>query len=75
MSQLKTLNAWAGVILAQLLTPVTVMIFKQFVDGVPKEFRETAVMDGATQMQPLFHFYLPMSGGIITALAFITFII
>ena len=61
--------------MAQLLTSVTVMIFKQFVDGVPQKFRGTAVMDGGTQMQPLFHPYLPMNGGIITALAFITFII
>ena len=47
----------------------------QAVDGVPQAFRGTAVMDRGTQMQPLFHLYLPMNGGIITALAFITFII
>ena len=74
MSQFKLLNTWAGVILPQLLAPVTVMIYKQFFDSVPKEFREAAVMDGATQMQLLFRLYLPMNWGITTALAIITFI-
>jgi multiple sugar transport system permease protein len=74
MNEFKLLNTWAGVILPQLLAPVTVMIYKQFFDGVPKEFREAAVMDGATQMQLMFRLYLPMNWGITTALAIITFI-
>jgi multiple sugar transport system permease protein len=74
MSQFGFLNSWTGVILPQLLAPVTVMIYKQFFDSVPKDFREAAVMDGATQMQLLFRLYLPMNWGITTALAIITFI-
>ena len=74
MSQFKLLNSWAGVILPQLLAPVTVMIYKQFFDSVPKDFREAAIMDGATELQLLFRLYLPMNWGITTALAIITFI-
>ena len=74
MSQLGLLNTWAGVILPQLIAPVTVMIYKQFFDSVPKDFREAAVMDGATQWQLLFRLYLPMNWGITTALGIITFI-
>ena len=74
MSQFKLLNSWAGVILPQLLAPVTVMIYKQFFDSVPKEFREAAIMDGATELQLLYRLYLPMNWGITTALAIITFI-
>ncbi len=74
MSQFGLLNSWTGVILPQLLAPVTVMIYKQFFDSVPKDFREAAIMDGATQMQLLFRLYLPMNWGITTALAIITFI-
>ena len=74
MSQLRLLNTWAGVILPQLIAPVTVMIYKQFFDSVPKDFREAAVMDGATELQLLFRLYLPMNWGITTALAIITFI-
>jgi multiple sugar transport system permease protein len=74
MANLGLLNSWPGVILPQLLAPVTVMIYKQFFDSVPKDFREAAVMDGATEMQLLFRLYLPMNWGITTALAIITFI-
>ena len=74
MAQFSMLNSWPGVILPQLLAPVTVMIYKQFFDSVPKDFREAAVMDGATEMQLLFRLYLPMNWGITTALAIITFI-
>ncbi len=74
MSQFKLINTWAGVILPQLIAPVTVMIYKQFFDSVPKDFREAALIDGATEMQLLFRLYLPMNWGITTALAIIAFI-
>lgn len=74
MSQMGLLNSWLGVVLPQLIAPVTVMIYKQFFDSVPKEFREAAVMDGANQWQLLFRLYLPMNWGITTALGIITFI-
>ncbi len=74
MSKFGLINTWLGVILPQLLAPVTVMIYKQFFDSVPKDFREAAVIDGATEMQLLFRLYLPMNWGITTALAIITFI-
>jgi multiple sugar transport system permease protein len=74
MSQFKLINTWAGVILPQLIAPVTVMIYKQFFDSVPKDFREAALIDGASELQLLFRLYLPMNWGITTALAIITFI-
>lgn len=74
MADMRLINTWAGVILPQLLAPVTVIIYKQFFDSVPKEFREAAIMDGANQFQLFFRLYLPMNWGITTALAIITFI-
>jgi len=74
MADMRLINTWAGVVLPQLLAPVTVIIYKQFFDSVPKEFREAAIMDGATQFQLFFRLYLPMNWGITTALAIITFI-
>ncbi len=74
MSQFKLINTWTGVVLPQLIAPVTVMIYKQFFDSVPKDFREAAIIDGATEFQLLFRLYLPMNWGITTALAIITFI-
>ena len=74
MSQFHLINSLPGVILPQLIAPVTVIIYKQFFDSVPKDFREAAVIDGASEFQLLFRIYLPMNWGITTALGIITFI-
>ena len=74
MSQFHWINSLPGVIAPQLIAPVTVIIYKQFFDSVPKDFREAAVIDGANEFQLLFRIYLPMNWGITTALGIITFI-
>ncbi len=74
MASFKLINTWLGVILPQLIAPVTVIIYKQFFDSVPREFREAAKIDGASELQLFFRLYLPMNWGITTALAIITFI-
>jgi len=70
----KLLNTHLGIILPQLIAPVTVIVYKQFFDSVPRDFREAAVMDGANEFQLLFRIFLPMNWGVTTALAIITFI-
>jgi multiple sugar transport system permease protein len=70
----KLLNTHLGIILPLLIAPVTVIVYKQFFDGIPREFREAAVMDGGTELQIFFRVYLPMNWGVTTALAIITFI-
>ena len=74
MANVDLLNSRTGIILPMLLHPVTVIVYKQFFDGLPKEFREAAVMDGATEMQLFYRVFLPMNWGVTTALAIITFI-
>jgi multiple sugar transport system permease protein len=73
-SQFRLINTLTAVVGPQLLAPVTVIIYKQFFDSVPKDFREAATVDGANDFQLLFRIYLPMNWGITTALAIITFI-
>jgi multiple sugar transport system permease protein len=68
------LNSYAGIILPLLISPVTVIVYKQFFDGLPKEFREAAVMDGANEFQLLFRVFIPMNWGVTAALSIITFI-
>jgi multiple sugar transport system permease protein len=68
------LNSYLGIILPLLIAPVTVIVYKQFFDGLPKEFREAAVMDGATEFQLFYRIFIPMNWGVTTALAIITFI-
>ena len=67
-------NTHLGIILPMLIAPVTAIVYKQFFDSVPREFREAAVIDGANELQLLFRIFLPMNWGITTALAIITFI-
>lgn len=74
MAQLGLVNTLTGVVAPQLIAPVTIIIYKQFFDSVPKDFREAAVIDGASEFQLLFRLYLPMNWGVTTALAIITFI-
>ena len=70
----KLLNTHAGIVLPMLITPVTIIVYKQFFDSVPREYREAAVIDGANEFQLLFRMFLPMNWGVTTALAIITFI-
>ena len=74
MNQFHLINTTTAIILPQLIAPVTVIIYKQFFDSVPKDFRDAAIIDGATELQLLYRLYLPMNWGITTALAIITFI-
>jgi multiple sugar transport system permease protein len=74
MSNVGLVNTLLGIILPQLIAPVVVIVYKQFFDSVPRDFREAAVIDGANEFQLLFRIYLPMNWGVTTALAIITFI-
>jgi multiple sugar transport system permease protein len=73
-AQFSLINNWLGVVLPQLIAPVTVIVYKQFFDSIPREMREAAVMDGANEFHVFSRVYLPMNWGITTALAIITFI-
>jgi multiple sugar transport system permease protein len=74
IASVKLVNTHLGIILPMLIAPVTAIVYKQFFDSVPRDFREAAVMDGANEFQLLFRIFLPMNWGITTALAIITFI-
>jgi multiple sugar transport system permease protein len=74
VSQLGLINTWAGIMLPQLIHPVIIIVYKQFFDQVPRDFREAAVMDNASELAILFKVYLPMNWGVTTALSIVTFI-
>lgn len=74
VSQLGLINTWTGIMLPQLIHPVIIIVYKQFFDQVPKDFREAAVMDNAGEFAILFKVYLPMNWGVTTALSIVTFI-
>ena len=74
MNDFGLINTWAGIVLPQLITPVIIIVYKQFFDGIPKEYREAAVIDGANEFRLFTAVYMPMTWGVTTALAIITFI-
>lgn len=74
MNDFNAVNSYAGIILPQLIAPITIIIYKRFFDAVPRELREAAVLDGASEARILFSVYLPINLGITWALAITTFI-
>ena len=74
MANFGFINSWAGVILPQLIVPVVTIVYKQFFDSIPKDYREAAILDGASHISLLLRIYMPMNWGVTTALAIITFI-
>lgn len=74
MAGMGLLNTWAGMILPQLIHPVIIIVYKQFFDNVPKDIREAAVMDNASELRILTKVFMPMNWGITTALSIVVFI-
>jgi multiple sugar transport system permease protein len=74
LADLNSVNSYQGLILPQLIAPVTIIIYKQFFDGMPRELRDSALMDGAGEFRILFNLFLPINWGITVALAIVTFI-
>ncbi|HYW84196.1 MAG TPA: carbohydrate ABC transporter permease [Spirochaetia bacterium] len=74
MNKLRLVNSYWGVILPQLVSPLAVVIYKQFFDQMPTELSDAAHMDGAGEMRILFRLFLPLNWGITWALAIILFI-
>ncbi len=74
MNSLNLVNSYLGLILPQIAAPLSVIVFKQFFDEVPRDFRDAALIDGATDTRILFGIYLPMNWSITWAMSIITFI-
>ncbi len=74
MNRIGLVNTYLGIMLPQLTSPLAVFIFKRFFDQIPTEFREAAVLDGAHEGQILLRVYLPLSSGIVSAVAIVVFI-
>ena len=73
MFKLGMIDTYAGLILPQVVSPVVIYVFKQFFDAIPGDFREAAVLDGASPARVLWHVYLPLGGNIVWAMAIVVF--
>ncbi len=74
MNQLGLINSYAGIVLPQVVSPMVIYVFKQFFDAIPADFREAAIIDGASPARVMWSVYLPLSGNIMWAMAIVTFI-
>ncbi|MGI8459041.1 MAG: carbohydrate ABC transporter permease [Propionibacteriaceae bacterium] len=68
------LNTYWAVILPQVPAVIALFVFKQFFDGLPKEFEESARIDGAGFWTIYRKIILPLSKPVISAMSIVTFV-
>jgi multiple sugar transport system permease protein len=74
MNRLGWVNSFQGLITPQVAIPLTVIVFKQFFDELPRDFRDAARIDGAGNLRILFNIFLPLNWSIVWAMSIVTFI-
>lgn len=70
----RLLNTYWAVILPQIPTVVSVFVFKQFFDGIPRDFEESARIDGAGFWRSFRSIIMPLSRPVLAAMAIVTFV-
>ena len=75
MDALGFVDAYQGIILPQLASPLAVFIFKQFFDGIPHELEDAARVDGASRFRVYWQVWMPLSRPAIAAVAIFTFVL
>jgi multiple sugar transport system permease protein len=68
------LNTYWAVILPQVPAVIAVFVFKQFFDGLPRDFEEAARIDGAGYWTTFRTIILPLSRPVIGAMSIVTFV-
>lgn len=68
------LNTYWSVIFPQVPAVISVFIFKQFFDGIPKDFEEAARIDGASIWKVYTRVVMPLSRPVIAAVTVLTFV-
>ena len=74
MLALNLVDTYWGIILPQVVHPVMVYILKKFFDAIPAELEDAARVDGAGRLRILWSVVLPLSRGILAAVAIFVFI-
>jgi ABC-type glycerol-3-phosphate transport system permease component len=66
-------NTYFAHIIPIIAMPVGLFLIKQFMDQIPKELLDAAVVDGASNWQIYFHILLPMTKSALVTVAFLAF--
>jgi multiple sugar transport system permease protein len=68
------LNTYWAVILPQVPAVIALFVFKQFFDGLPRDFEEAARIDGASTWRIYRSVVMPLSRPVIAAMSIVTFV-
>jgi multiple sugar transport system permease protein len=68
------LNTYWAVILPEVPAVIAVFVFKQFFDGLPRDFEEAARIDGASTWRTYRSVIMPLSRPVIGAMSIVTFV-
>lgn len=74
LNVMRVLNTYWAVILPQIPAVINVFVFKQFFDGIPRDFEESARIDGAGYWTTFTSIILPLSRPVLAAMSIITFV-
>ena len=67
-------DTYQGIILPQIASPFAVFIFKQFFDGIPRDYEEAALMDGASRLRVYWQVLIPLARPAVATVAILTFV-
>ena len=65
-------NTWTVLIIAALVSPMNVIIMKNFFKGIPESLIESARMDGSSEYRTLFQIVMPLSTPVIATVGLFT---
>jgi multiple sugar transport system permease protein len=74
MQSFGLVDTYLGIILPQIASPFAVFIFKQFFDGIPRDYEEAARMDGASRLRVYSQILLPLARPAVATVAILTFV-
>jgi putative aldouronate transport system permease protein len=69
VKQLGLLNSYQSLILPTLIGAFNLVVLRSFFMGLPSELIDSARLDGANDMQILWHIVLPLSTAVVTVIA------
>jgi len=77
LSNLKLVNTYLGLILVYLIVgmPITIWLLKGYIDALPIEVEEAAMIDGCGALQVLFRIVVPMVAPALASISMFAFIL
>jgi len=67
-------DTYWGIILPQVATPISVLVFKRAFDSLPAELEESALIDGASPWRIYWQIWMPLSRSTIAAVGIFSFV-